>query len=81
MAKPAEAIVREMVCDLLAEAEQGVASELLAPAACNDSCCEVVSLIKQHLPNKITTGFSLRRSRMEIMQLRCVEQRASGNNN
>lgn len=74
----AEVIVRELICDLLCEAVEGeVSSKLAVPAGVGDQC-DIATLLHLHLQGKIISGFSLRRTRVEVIQLRCVEQRASG---
>ena len=73
-----EAIVRELICDLLSEAvEEQVSSELAVPTGVSDQC-DIATLLHLRLQGRITSGFSLRRTPVEVIQLRCVEQRASG---
>ena len=75
-----EATVRELICDLLSEleaVEKQVSSELAVLTGVSDQC-DIATLLHLRLQGRIASGFSLRRSRVEVIQLRCVEQRASG---
>lgn len=74
----AEAIARELICNLLCEAVEGeVSSEPALPLAVSDEW-DIATLLRLHFQGRITSGFSLRRTRVEVVQLSCVEQRASG---
>ncbi len=70
--------VRELINDLLSETvEEQLTSELAVPLGVSDQC-DIATLLHLRLQGRITSGFSLRRTRVEVVQLRCVEQRASG---
>jgi hypothetical protein len=72
--------VRELIDDLLSvtvDQEEQVSSELAVPLGVSDEC-DIATLLHLRLQGRITSGFSLRRTRVEVVHLRCVEQRASG---
>lgn len=77
----ADRTVSDLVADLLSDL-----TRLVEPIYCNptesicDSCseCELASLVRHCLPESITNNFSLRSSRIEVFQVKCVDQRASG---
>ena len=77
-AMSAEVIVRELICDLLCEAVEGdVSSEEAVPGGVGDHY-DIATHLHLHLQGRIISSFSLRCNRVEVVQLRCVEQRASG---
>ena len=79
----AEVIVRELISDLLygtVLVEGNVSGSEVAKLKPmdGDDHCDIVTLLQLHCQARIISGFSLRRNRVEVIQLRCVEQRASG---
>lgn len=39
---------------------------------------DIAALMRLNIPDRILTNFTLRHSRVEVLQLKCLEQRASG---
>ena len=75
-----ESIVQELISDLLCETvEEEASSEVALPLGSSASDeGDIATLLHLHLHDRITSGFSLRHSRIEVVQLNCIEQRASG---
>ena len=74
-------IVEELISELLCGTVVGeVSCSKLARSVGGDDHYDIATLLQLHLPARIISGFSLRRThgRVEVIQLRCVEQRASG---
>lgn len=71
-----EATARELLSELLAEVTQCTYSKEveIRPISYPD----VAGVVRHHLPDRITTNFCVRRGRVEVFQLMCLEQRASG---
>ena len=71
-------IVGDLIDDVLpgcVENYRGVSNDLFI---CNPAHCNVSMVLELYSPDKMILKFSMRRSRTEVIQLKCIEQRASG---
>ena len=70
--------VRGIVLHLLDQVTAVVNERKSRPTTATSGELEPAAMVRNELPENIITNFSIKSSRVEVIQLKCVVQRASG---
>ena len=70
--------VRGIVLHLLDQVTAVVNERKSRPTTATSGELEPAAMVRNELPENIITNFSIKSSRVEVLQLKCVVQRASG---
>ena len=74
-----EASIRELVFDLFSQVTGAVEETQCIEEG--ESCSgirDMATVVRHYLPDKVAANFSTKEDRVEVFQLKCLEQRASG---
>lgn len=71
-----EASVRELVFDLFSQVTGAVEETQCVEEG--STYRDVATVVRHYLPDRVTVNFCTKQGRVEVFQLKCLEQRASG---
>lgn len=72
-------LVQELVYDLFSQVTGAVEeTQCIEEGESSSSCRDMAAVVRHYLPDRVMTNFSTKQERVEVFQLKCLEQRASG---
>ena len=74
-----EASIRELLYDLFFQVTGAVEeTQCIDEGESSSSWRDMAAVVRHYLPDRVATNFSTKQGRVEVFQLKCLEQRASG---